>query len=116
MIDYELQRHVDHHNSKITASTTYHYCFLLVSHLFTMSTLLRLGPAPPKTSQFIRPTSPFDVVSVARRLALSGECFTAALAYAKAMSRGQAGKFPDALMAALGNTSVMSMENTYALF
>ena len=71
-INYELQRQVFHHNSKNTASATkvvwqgyWPLLFLIVSLLPTMSALLRLNVATPKTSQFIRPTSPFDVVSAA---------------------------------------------------
>ena len=59
--------------------------------------------------------SPFDVVSAARRLALSSEQFAAALEYTKAISRGLAGKFMDALMATLGNDTVMIMDDTCAM-
>ncbi len=74
-----------------------------------MSALLHLSSTPPKINHFIKPTSPFDVVSAARRLALSSEQFAAALEYTKAISRGLAGKFMDALMATLGNDTVMSV-------
>ena len=56
--------------------------------------------------------SPFDVVSATGRLTLSGKRFAAAPEYAKAISRGQAGKIVDALMVALGNATAMSAENT----
>ncbi len=71
-----------------------------------MSALLCLSLAPPKTNQFIRPMSPFDVVSAARRLASSGKRFAAAPEFAKAISRGRAIEFADALMATLGNATV----------
>ena len=77
-----------------------------------MSALLHLGSAPPKTNQFIRPTSPFDAASSSQRLALSSERLDAAPEYAEAISRGQAGECTDALMAALGNVTAMSTDNT----
>ena len=77
-----------------------------------MSALLCLGSALPKSNQFIRPMSPFDVVSATRRLASSDKRFAAALEYAEAISSGKAGKQADTLMAALGNATAMSAENT----
>ena len=79
-----------------------------------MSALLCLSLAPPKTNQFIRPPSPVDVVS-AQKLASSGEHFAAALEYAKAIPRDEADEFAHALMAALGDASAMSMEDTCAI-
>ncbi len=78
----------------------------------TMSAPACLSPAPPKTNQFIRPMSPFHIVSTTQRLASSKNWFVAALEYAKAISRGQAGKFADALIVSLGNVTTMSMEDT----
>ena len=80
-----------------------------------MPALLCIGAAPPRTSQFIRPTSPFDVVSAMQRLALSDQDFAAAPKYAKAISRDWAGNFADALMADLGNTTAMSADDTWAI-
>ena len=80
-----------------------------------MSTLLCLSSAPPKTNQFIRPVSPFDVVSATRRQALSRKQFAAAPEYAEAISKGMAGEFMDALMAALGDATAMSTEDTCAI-
>ena len=79
---------------------------------FTMSALLCLSSTPPKTNQFIRPTSPFDVVSTTQRLALSRKRFATATEYAEAISGGKVGKFMDALMDALGNATSMSAEDT----
>ena len=73
-----------------------------------MSALLRLSLAPPKTNQFIRPMCPIDFASAAQRLAWSGKQSTTALEYAVAISRRQAGKLEDTLMAALGNATTMS--------
>ena len=80
-----------------------------------MSALLRLSSAPSKTNQFIRPMSPFDVVSAARGMALSGKWFAAAPEYAEAISRGRAIEFADALMAALGDATAMCAEDACAL-
>ena len=80
-----------------------------------MSALLRLSLTTPKLNQFIRPTSPFDVGSATRRLALSGKWFATALEYAEAISRGKAGKLANALMAALGNATAMIAEDTCAI-
>ena len=77
-----------------------------------MSALLRLRLATPKLNQFVRPKSPFDVVSTTQRLASSGEWFATAPEYAKAIARGKASKLVDALMATLGNATVMSTEDT----
>ena len=77
-----------------------------------MSALLRLSLATPKTSQFIRPSSPFDVASATQRLVSIRKRFAAAPEYAKAISRGKAGKLVDILMATLGDATTMSAENT----
>ena len=80
-----------------------------------MSALLCLRLAAPKTNQFIRPMSPFDIVSSTQRQVLSREHFAVVPEYAKAISRGQAGKCVDALMDALGDATMMSMEDTWAI-
>ena len=56
--------------------------------------------------------SPFYVVPTAQRLVLRRKQFAAAPEYAKAISRGKAVKFMEALMAALGNAMAMCVEDT----
>lgn len=78
-----------------------------------MSALLCLCSATSKTNQFVRPRSPFEVVSTAQRLTLRGQGFVASLEYVKAISQGLMDEY--VLMAVMSDVKVLSAEDNGAL-
>jgi hypothetical protein len=100
---------------KLHGGATGHYCFLLALDLFTMSALPPPPQDLPKTNQFIRPTSPFDVVSSAQRLVLRGPGFSGSAAYTEAVSRGLVTEFADVLVTAWGGVPKMCNEDAVAI-